>query len=215
MNQETKDFIEKHIDLIANDNFDELYHLVKVEDIDCSDLTSALYTAELYPLDHMTYVPNRFAAKINTVQEYVIPEGIKKIEQFAFDGNALKSVRFPKTLKELKTGCFTFCKNLTVIDTKNVEYIFEDAFLGCSELNTLITSANIIDKFAFKDCMNLRNIHISNNLSVIGFAAFNHVPATEIHYGGTKSEWSNVRLSDIWKEGKLHKIICTDGEVLI
>lgn len=215
MTQETKDFIENHIDLIANDNFDELYHLVKVEDIDCSDLTAALYTAELYPLDHMTYVPNRFAAKINTVQEYVIPEGIQKIEQFAFDGNALKRVTFPETLEELKRGCFSFCKNLTLIDTKHVEYISEDVFIGCTSLNTLITSANVIDKFAFKDCMNLKNIHISKNLNTIGYGAFNHVPATEIYYGGTKQDWSYVVLSHYWKEDTLHKIICTDGEVLI
>lgn len=215
MEQDTKLFIEKHIELIEENQFDDLYSLVRHEDIDCSDFTDALYKAGIQPLDYMTYVPNRFAAKINTVQEYVIPDGIKKIEAFAFDGNALKRVTFPETLEELKRGCFSFCKNLTLIDTKHVEYISEDVFIGCTSLNTLITSANVIDKFAFKDCMNLKNIHISNAISTIMYGAFNHVPATEIYYGGTKFEWSYVTLSDNWKDRTLRKIICTDGEVLL
>lgn len=214
MEQDTKLFIEKHIELIEDNSFDELYRLVKIEDIDCSDLTATLYKAGFYPLDFMTYVPNRFAADIKDVDNYNIPEGVKTIEPFAFDSNGLRSVKFPKTLDDIKKGCFEFCMNLQSIDTANVEYIEEDTFIGCSNLHTLVTSAKVINKFAFKDCSKLMNIYLSDNVNTIGFAAFNHVPATEIHYEGTKDDWSYVTLFDQWN-GDIHKVICTDGDVLL
>ena len=215
MKQDTKLFIEKYIQLIEENQFEDLYALVRHEDIDCSDFTDALYKAGIQPLDYMTYVPNRFAADIKHITEYNIPENITVIKPVAFRENDLHRVSFPKSLTLLSAGCFEFCKELTLIDTKNVEYIEEYAFMGCSKLNTLITSANVIDNFAFKDCMELENIHISKNLNTIGYGAFNHVPATKIHYGGTKQDWSYVVLSHYWKEDTLRKIICIDGEVLL
>lgn len=215
MEQDTKLFIEKYIKLIEENQFDDLYALVRTEDIDCSDFTDALYKAGIQPLEYMTYVPNRFAADIKYITEYSIPENITIIKPFAFSENSLHRINFPKSLITLSKGCFEFCKELTLIDTKQVTYIEQDAFLGCSKLDTLVTSANVIDNFAFKDCMELKNIHISKNLNTIGYGVFNHVPATEIHYGGTKDDWSYVVLSHYWREDSLRKIICTDGEILL
>lgn len=214
MLDDVKQFIERNIEAIEENDFEWLYNEAIMDDIYASDLTEVLYTAGIDPLEHMHYVPERFAAGLTEPAEYVIPEGIKEFKSFAFKDNDLHKINLSSTICSLGKAAFAFCKNLTQIDTKNVDIIGEDCFIGCRNLNTLITSANIIKKFAFKDT-NLENIFISKNINTIGFGAFNHVPATEIHYGGTKLEWSYVVLYDSWKDESLRKIICTDGEVLL
>ena len=89
--------------MIEENQFEDLYALVRHEDIDCADFTDALYKAGIQPLDYMTYVPNRFAADIKYITECNIPQNITVIKPFAFSETNLDRVTFPKSLIDRKS----------------------------------------------------------------------------------------------------------------
>ena len=94
------------------------------------------------------YTINYFTGGTNVI----IPEGIKKIDYYAFAYNkSLESIIFPSTLL----------------------YIGDYAFMGCSKLNSIILPSDLIylGDYAFADCQNLceiiiesKDLHILQNV---------------------------------------------------
>lgn len=142
MKEETKYFIEKYIDLIQNQEFEKLYRHAKMltPDLWIQDLTLTLQSANINPLEHMTYVPEQYLLKSaesiaptillpnhiyyiydrafeeTDLKFIVIPEGVQGIETRAFAWCfELETVYLPSTLDELRAMIFTGCKNLKEI----------------------------------------------------------------------------------------------------
>ena len=58
MEKLTQDFIEKYIDLIDKNDFDELFHKCIYESkVDITDLRSVLEESNIEPLDYIDYIP--------------------------------------------------------------------------------------------------------------------------------------------------------------
>lgn len=73
---------------------------------------------------------------IRKVQSQVVPEGIEKLQDYAFS-NLLTATEIilPTTLKEIGPYCFQTCAKLVSIDIpSNVETIGTNAFVSCAEL---------------------------------------------------------------------------------
>ena len=69
----------------------------------------------------------------NTIKKVIIPEGVKKINQYAFANlTALEEVVLPSTLEAIEYGAFYGCTSLkTVKGIENVMLINQEAFANC------------------------------------------------------------------------------------
>ena len=86
----------------------------------------------------------------------IIPESVVYIGKNAFKDSSVKSVRIPKSVKEIDNNAFCFCNSLqSVIIEQGVESIGAYAFFGCPALSTVDVPYSVVN---------------------IGFRAFGYVP---------------------------------------
>ncbi len=101
---------------------------------------------------------------------------ITVIQEDAFiDWESLKSVKFPKYLKEIREWAFYGCESITTIELgEYVESIGISAFSACDNLESVIIkgSVRIIEPSAFWGCNKLRSITLNEGLEEIGDSAF-------------------------------------------
>ncbi|MBQ2951584.1 MAG: leucine-rich repeat domain-containing protein [Prevotella sp.] len=142
------------------------------------NITTSSLTAELYMYN-------------GNSSEVVIPEeieyngykytvtsisGYKNRQYFgAFQNNhRLKSITFPKTLKDIGPSAFGNCDSLTHITfPQNLINIGNSAFSGCENLSQIVFGNNIyqIGEFAFYGCNSLSSI-ILPKVKIIGYGCF-------------------------------------------
>ena len=84
--------------------------------------------------------------------EIVVPEGVTKIDQGAFEGATMESVVLPESLKSIDMHAFRNCKKL-----KNIE---------------LPERIEIIEMYAFDGCDALEEIHLPDSLQKVQYYAF-------------------------------------------
>jgi len=104
---------------------------------------------------------------------YVLPENVIYIRDYAFAGSELSSISIPD----------------------NVTSIGEHAFSRCSNLTNIILPDNIkeIEKYTFSSCSSLESIFISNSVNLINEGAFYECGnLKDIYFSGSKSEWENI-----------------------
>ena len=111
---------------------------------------------------------------------YIIPEGVKSIELFAFSGCVnLEIVTLPKSMTTVDDQSFYDCKSLTsIIIPEGVKSIGEHVFNYCENLTdvTIPNSVTNIGKGAFYMCQNLSNVHIPDSITSISDWTFGYCP---------------------------------------
>ena len=108
-----------------------------------------------------------------TATEFTIPDSITSIGEYAFAG----------------------CSNLmSVVIGDNVTTIGEYAFYNCYSLTSVVigNSVTTIGEYAFYNCDNLTSMVIPVNVVTIERYAFGWSGLTDIYYGGTPSEWTEI-----------------------
>ena len=113
----------------------------------------------------------------NTITKVIIPEGVKKINAYAFANlTQLQEVVLPSTLEAIEYGAFYGCNNLkkiTFSSANNLKIINQRAFEGCNLQDTIDLSAVcIISDYAFAGNMELKGVVTSKDLLSIGKYAF-------------------------------------------
>ena len=134
----TFEFIERNIELVDENRFEELYDLAAEQCIELTDvgcITNILTDAGIDPLATLTTIPAGYlyacedvtsftipphikaievcAFSDTSIEELIVPEGVTRIGEGAFNWNPkLKKIVLPSTLKELGTDCFEGCENL-------------------------------------------------------------------------------------------------------
>ncbi len=107
---------------------------------------------------------------------YVIPEGVKVIEERAFTGcTYLESIAIPDSVTMIRYCAFQYCSGLTSISLPdNIDTISEDVFEGCSNLQTVTIPASVKTVYdnAFANCVRL----------------------TTVNYGGSETQWRAVQI---------------------
>ena len=135
------------------------------------------------------------AFKNSNVEKITLGSSVKKIGDYAFNGSSLKEINIPTSLTHIGAYAFNNTPLAIEADLSNVTYIGDYAFNG-SQLSaitlseettylgnfafaeTKISSLVIPDTFtqisdyAFRDCKQLENVQLSNNLEKIGVSAF-------------------------------------------
>jgi hypothetical protein len=125
---------------------------------------------------------NRYMDATNKTTDLIIPEGIKRIDDFAFcnmsfdhvyipDGVieigpsafeqcSIKHLYLPNSLKHIRCGAFQYVINLKdIVLPKGLEFIGNNAFARSDvELLILSSTIKIIQPYAFLDCKNLHKV---------------------------------------------------------
>ena len=111
------------------------------------------------------------------VENLVIPEGVTKINKYAFQGNyGIKNVVIPNSMTSVGDYAFRGCNNLTeVVIPDSVTSVGDYAFRDCTNLMEIIIpdSVTSIGNSAFSDCKNLTEIIIPDSVTSIGEHIFN------------------------------------------
>ncbi|MBQ4600589.1 MAG: leucine-rich repeat protein [Oscillospiraceae bacterium] len=113
----------------------------------------------------------------NTVTKVVIPEGVEKINQYAFANlTALEEVILPSTLESIEYGAFYGCtalEKITFSGENNLKIINQHAFENCDLQGTLeLPSICVISDYAFAGNQKLKGLTTSDTLLSIGQYAF-------------------------------------------
>ena len=93
-------------------------------------------------------------------EEFVLPEGVKEIANYTFEGQNFSSIKLPNTLRKIGKLAFSGCKKLTKI------YIPD--------------SVQTIENEAFFDCSNLTYIRIPVNCGKFSLSRGNRIGTTKI-----------------------------------
>lgn len=113
----------------------------------------------------------------NTITKVIIPEGVEKINAYAFANlSALEEIVLPSTLEAIEYGAFYNCVSLekiTFSGENNLKIINQSAFEGCNLQGTLdLSAACVISDYAFAGNQELEKVHLPETLQTIGQYAF-------------------------------------------
>lgn len=203
MIKEIKEFIEKHIDLIEDGRFEELYKLQsKWYTVELARLvgifTETLLSADIDPAKYMKKIPPFYLTGTEMVS-YTIPQNITSIGNYAFyECSGLTSVTIPDSVTSIGDYAFGYCEGLTGV--------------------TIGNSVKSIGKYAFTYGGKLTDVTIGNNVTYIGDYAFERCEElTRINFKGTISQWNKIKLDPMWKTDSLQlkEIKCTDGTIIL
>lgn len=106
-----------------------------------------------------------------------LPSTLKLMDQAAFEGTKIASVKFSKLKNDLTIGDFAFedCTSLTEVSipSKTVTLGYA-AFSGCSALTTVSVPATVkkIPTFCFEYCKALSAVSLASGITTIGTGAF-------------------------------------------
>lgn len=130
MEKLTQDFIEKYIDLIDKNDFDELFYKCIDEGNDIISLREALEEAEIEPLDYIDYIPDSYFLGCQYLIEIVLPNNIQSIHADAFHYcDSLEKITLSKNLCDIGERSLSYCGSLKYIELpKNLEFIHSNAF---------------------------------------------------------------------------------------
>ena len=191
----------------SNDNLKYVYYNGSIADWCNIKFAGAFIIYSLYNPSKMDYfyVADKNGdvdynnKKYSRVLDLVIPEGVTKINNYAFSTfKFLNSVSLPSTLQEIGDYCFSDCTGIKEINIPgNVKKLGNGTFSDCTGIeeitlpNTLnelgnnvfsgctnLVTANIptvlesISGGLFRDCTSLTNITIPSGVTKIGASAF-------------------------------------------
>lgn len=133
-------------------------------------------TAEELAFDDRETVKQWFIGEA-TITKVVIPEGVEKINSYAFANlTALEEIVLPSTLESIEYGAFYGCTELqkvTFSSENNLIIINQNAFERCDLQGTLdLSAACVISDYAFAGNQDLKGIITSDSLLSIGQYAF-------------------------------------------
>ena len=160
-------------------------------------------------------IVNWFVRKTK-VKTLVIPDGVKRIGDWAFFFSSLTSITIPDSVISIGEYAFHDCYGLTSIAIPDsVTSIGEFAFCGCNGLTnvTIGNSVTSIGDGAFDGCSGLTSIVIPDSVTSIGdFTFYGSSGLTTITYHGTMSQWRAIKKTSIWdKCTPDYKVHCSDG----
>lgn len=211
-------FIEKHKDLIEEENFDALYSAVEETEIDSAALTEAFLEADINPMIYFhDTIPYAYAARL-PLTTINIPDGILSAGTCAFQYSALKSIELP-SISSVFHSTFKGCTNLVEVKFGDkISSIEQSAFKDCTSLTKidLPKELEILRSYAFAGCTNLQVVTIPQTLRDTRISVFEDCPSLEkIVYEGTMQQWKAIGTATIFDYDKLPFITidCTDGKL--
>ena len=123
----------------------------------------------------LTYADDLYSNDNIIISNLEIPDGVTKINSYAFNGSNITNVSLPNSITEIQKWAFRGCEKLTSISIpSNVINIGKYAFSHCYGLNSVNIGNSVtrIDDYAFYYCTGLTSVTIPNSVTSIGKYAF-------------------------------------------
>ena len=127
------------------------------------------------PSNPLYYAKHLYSDEESEITDLVIPEGIAKINAYAFIKGSFKTVTIPGSVAEINSYSFYKCTSLTSVNmAKGVGKTHTNAFYGCTALTsvTLPDGMTRIGTSSFYQCTALEKIELPASISEIGNTAF-------------------------------------------
>ncbi|MBP5623097.1 MAG: leucine-rich repeat protein, partial [Thermoguttaceae bacterium] len=127
------------------------------------------------------------------VQRYEIPETVKRIANYAFEGClSLKSVVIPEGVETIGRDAFLDCAALVELNLPaGVETIETYAFHGCSSLTSVVLPESLksVELGIFSNCSALKDALLPRSVEKIADGAFSGSPVKIRVYKGSYAEY--------------------------
>lgn len=173
LTKKLKEFLEKNIELVEENKFNELYKKAETElyfSQDIGTLTRTLLAADVNPLEHLTEIPYCYLYGDSNITQFVIPDKIEVVYSEAFAD----------------------CSQLhDVIFGKDVFVIYYGAFEGCTELTDVTLNDGLLEigQYAFR-MTNIEKLRLPSTLISIDVQAFPEHVTLEVFPGTYAHEWA-------------------------
>ena len=169
--------ITKNVEEIGVGAFGDCSKLTKI-DIDQNNTNFESVDGVLYN-ESQTELIQFPAGKVPTNGEYIIPDSVEKVCDYAFYGcEEVESVKI-SNVKTIGYRSFSSNSSLSKVVIENVEEIGEEAFSYCKLTSVTISCSGlgagkttIIKEYAFSFCLNLQTLYLGEGISKIGIYAF-------------------------------------------
>ena len=125
----------------------------------------------------MEEIPNFVCETSPKLIKVIIPEGIKKIGMFPFQGAMLLShITLPESITEVETGALGYTGIVDFTFPKNLTYIGAQMFQSCNNLTeiTIPETITTIKGSAFTHCSNLRKVTLPSSLKTMENSVFSY-----------------------------------------
>ena len=115
-NENVFNWIHKHLDLIDENAWDQVYeYLIRSTQV-YNKITEAFYQAGIEPLDYLDYVPEDYLSNNENIIEIEIPEHVKSINESAFyNCERIIEIELPKSIESIADWSLAGMDNLRSI----------------------------------------------------------------------------------------------------
>ena len=133
----------------------------------------------------------RFPPKLQ-LTEYSVPDGVKKIECFAFEWcEGIVTINLPDSLEKIDYSAFKWCRSLqSIFIPDSVTKLSAKAFRQCSALSQVRLSCSLteIKRHTFGRCTALKKLHIPDGVKRICDDAIELGELTELYIPDSVTE---------------------------
>ena len=151
------------------------------------------------------------------ISSLIIPEGIKEICSFAFEGCDVERIALPTSIEKLDTSALRDCKYLKYFDLGGYSELPDYSLDGCDALREVTGLENVtrIGKYALSVGADLHSIRLTSSLkSIDEYACLKASSLNSIYFDGTVEQWNAISKGKGWNlRTPDTRIICNDGEV--
>ena len=155
------------------------------------DSISVSDNSKFYYIDQGCLIDRRTMTLVTAATEFSIPDGIKRIGDYAFFGKyMLNEVVLPDSVVSIGYMSFASCDQLISADLGNVTEIGEYAFGHCGSLQSVTHNNKLeaIGEYAFAHCTQLSSFEFPEALKSIGDYAFTVCGLEEVHIPASVDE---------------------------
>lgn len=142
-------------------------------------------------------VDEKLVAYSGKDENVVIPDGVKSIEDGAFENNdIISSIVIPSTVKKIGKDAFSRCYNLSrVVFSEGLTTIGRNAFGYCKKIESisLPKSLKTIGISSFF-CCKINAITLGSNVKTVGKNAFGGCSLKEVHIQGADTKFNECSL---------------------
>lgn len=143
-----------------------------------------------------------------------VKDGTRKIADQAFANcTQLYYIFIPGSVESIGRSAFNGCSSLAkLVLSPGLTHIYDGAFSDCSMLTSVVLPEGLvgIGNWVFTDCNALKSLTIPASVEYVSPDFMERSPSITVHYGGTKSQWSNLTYES--PEDVSCTVLCSDGK---